>query len=108
MASVLGPFSDDGRRLVVVFPVSVKDPDEAMRRVCQKAYGSNYQVLIPREEPDAYEAAYDVITKNLDEGESFSVLDRASGKSTFYTPTKEVKAWSGWVRVVDISKFFLN
>lgn len=108
MSPVLGPYSDGPDRLVLVFPVSVKDPDEALHRVCKKAYGVSYKVILPRDEPEAYESAYDVVTQNLTEGSSFSVIDRNSGRSTFFTPKGKERAWSGWVRVVDIGRFLYN
>lgn len=103
----MGPFSD-GNRVVVVFPVSVRDPEEALHRVCQKAYGKSYRVLVPWEKPDEYESAYEVVAQNLESGEAVTVLDRGGARVTFFTPKREDRAWSAWIRVVDISSFLYN
>lgn len=105
----MGPFQD-GRRVVVIFPISVRDPDEALHRACKKSYGTSYQLLQPRDVPEAYESAYDVVQKNLSEGESINVLDRNGARVTFFTPAREGqdRAWSAWIRVVDITRFLYN
>lgn len=103
----MGPFQD-GLRVVVVFPVSVGDPESALHRVCKKAYGESYRVLQPRDTPEAYESAYEVVQKNLETGEVVTVLDRNGARVTFFTPKREAKAWSAWIRVVDITPFLYN
>lgn len=103
----VGPFAD-GKRVVVIFPISVGDPDAALERACRKAYGSSFERILPHHSPEAYESAYRVINQHLQAGEVMTVLEPQFGRVTFFTPKRENKAWSAYVRIVDVTRFFLN
>lgn len=92
----------------MIFAVSVREPREVLDRACKRAYGSAYEMYSPAETPDIYASAYKVVTKNLREGESLSILDPSRGLVTFYTPKREEKAWSAVVLVIDVRKFLVN
>ena len=103
----VGPFAD-GRRVVVIFPVSVADPDKVLLGACRRAYGTSFKIIAPQDSREIYESAYGVIRENLRPGEAMTLLNAAAAQVSFYTPTRPNKAWSAHVRIVDVSRFILN
>lgn len=92
----------------MIFAVSIREPENALRRASKRAYGNSFVLLKPTEDWAAYESAYKVVSANLDKGESMTVLDPVRGRVTFHTPNRDEKAWSAVVLVIDIARFLVN
>ncbi len=98
----------DGTTIVFVVPVSRKDPEKQLRRAVTKVYGQKFEILDPKTNRSAYDKAYEIVRARLRKDEHLVVIDPNTASVSLHTPKREHRAWSAWIRVVDISQALYN
>jgi hypothetical protein len=98
----------DGTKIVFVIPVSRGDPERALRRALRKVCGKNSRILDPVADVLEYRKAMDQLRARLQKGEHVVCWDWKEVRVSFNTPSRRQKAWSAWIRIVDISSSLYN
>jgi hypothetical protein len=98
----------DGTKIVFVVPLKHGDPEAGLRRAIRKVCGKNFQVLDPELHKPEYERALTMMRSRLQYGEHVICWDKKEMRLSFYTPKRQQKAWSAWLRIVDISAVLYN
>ena len=98
----------DGTKIIFVVLLRYADPERVLGRALRKTCGKNFHIFDPRLNRQEYEKAFEKIRARLDKGDHMVCWDWDKAQVSFYTPQRKNKAWSAWIRVVDISSMLYN